>query len=96
MSNGPLLFHRRLRLHLAPAESRMATSTCRRDIQLETGPTRSWFVVRDDRFELDYKIAGHSDYWDFIGALSRPQAIARRRRASGGLTAPVATSGRTH
>jgi hypothetical protein len=25
--------------------------------------------VRDHRFELDYEIASHHDYWDFIGAL---------------------------
>ena len=25
--------------------------------------------VRDHRFGLDYEIASHHDYWDFIGAL---------------------------
>ncbi len=28
-----------------------------------------WVVVRDHRFELDYRISSHCDYWDFIGAL---------------------------
>ncbi len=28
-----------------------------------------WVVVRDHRFELDYGISSHCDYWDFIGAL---------------------------
>ena len=31
--------------------------------------TRHWLVVRDHRFGLDYEIASHADYWDFIGAL---------------------------
>jgi hypothetical protein len=26
-------------------------------------------TVRDHRFGLDYEIASHCDYWDFIGAL---------------------------
>ena len=26
-------------------------------------------VVRDHRFELDYEIGSHADYWDFIGAV---------------------------
>jgi hypothetical protein len=26
-------------------------------------------IVRDHRFELDYEIASHYDYWNFIGAL---------------------------
>jgi hypothetical protein len=35
-------------------------------------------VVRDHRFALDYEIASHSDYWDFIGALvDRKQYAAR-------------------
>jgi hypothetical protein len=25
--------------------------------------------IRDHRFGLDYEIASHHDYWDFIGAL---------------------------
>jgi len=28
-----------------------------------------WVVVRDHRFDLEYQIASHCDYWDFIGAL---------------------------
>ena len=28
-----------------------------------------WLVVRDHRFNLDYEIASHCDYWDFIGAV---------------------------
>ena len=28
-----------------------------------------WVIVRDHRFQLDYEIASHCDYWDFIGAL---------------------------
>ncbi len=27
-----------------------------------------WVVVRDHRFDLDYEITSHCDYWDFIGA----------------------------
>jgi len=26
-------------------------------------------VVHDHRFDTDYQIASHCDYWDFIGAL---------------------------
>jgi hypothetical protein len=26
-------------------------------------------AVRDHRFEREYEIASHCDYWDFIGAL---------------------------
>ncbi len=33
-----------------------------------------WLVVRDHRFETDYEIASHCDYWDFIAAL-----VAHRR-----------------
>jgi hypothetical protein len=33
------------------------------------GPDGFWVVVRDHRFERDYEIASHCDYWDFIGAL---------------------------
>ena len=33
------------------------------------GPIDFWLVVRDHRFERDYEIASHCDYWDFIGAL---------------------------
>ena len=33
------------------------------------GPIGYWLVVHDHRFELDYEIASHCDYWDFIGAV---------------------------
>jgi hypothetical protein len=33
------------------------------------GPTGYRVVVRDHRFDLDYEITSHCDYWDFIGAL---------------------------
>jgi hypothetical protein len=33
------------------------------------GPIGYWLVVHDHRFELDYEIASHCDYWAFIGAL---------------------------
>lgn len=33
------------------------------------GPVGFWLIVRDQRFERDYEIASHCDYWDFIGAL---------------------------
>ena len=33
------------------------------------GPDRFWLVVRDHRFERDYEISSHCDYWDLIGAL---------------------------
>jgi hypothetical protein len=26
-------------------------------------------VVRDQRFDAEYQIASHCDYWDFVGAL---------------------------
>jgi hypothetical protein len=26
-----------------------------------------WLTVRDDRFGLEYEIASHADYWDFLG-----------------------------
>ena len=29
-----------------------------------------WVVVRDHRFERDYEISSHCDYWDFVGALA--------------------------
>ncbi len=28
-----------------------------------------WVVVHDQRFDTEYEIASHCDYWDFIGAL---------------------------
>ncbi len=33
------------------------------------GPLGYRVTVRDQRFDLDYEIASHCDYWDFIGAL---------------------------
>jgi hypothetical protein len=33
------------------------------------GPIYYRVVVRDHRFDLEYEIASHCDYWDFIGAL---------------------------
>ena len=33
------------------------------------GPTGYRVVVRDHRFDIDYEIASHCDYWDFIGAV---------------------------
>ncbi len=33
------------------------------------GPIGYWLVVHDHRLDLDYQIASHCDYWDFIGAL---------------------------
>ena len=33
------------------------------------GPLNYRVTVRDHRFEREYEIASHCDYWDFIGAL---------------------------
>ena len=33
------------------------------------GPTGYRVAVRDHRFEREYEIASHCDYWDFVGAL---------------------------
>jgi hypothetical protein len=33
------------------------------------GPQGFWLVVHDHRFGLEYEIASHCDYWDFIAAL---------------------------
>jgi hypothetical protein len=33
------------------------------------GQNSFWLVVRDHRFDLNYEIASHCDYWDFISAL---------------------------
>jgi hypothetical protein len=33
------------------------------------GPDGYWVRVRDERFQLEYEIASHCDYWDFVGAL---------------------------
>lgn len=32
-------------------------------------PNGYWVTVTDDRFEIDYEIESHCDYWDFVGAL---------------------------
>ena len=37
-----------------------------------------WLVVHDHRFQLDYEIASHVDYWDFIGALVDHKQFLRR------------------
>ena len=42
------------------------------------GPEGFWLVVRDHRFQLDYEIASHVDYWDFIGALVDHKQFLRR------------------
>jgi len=43
------------------------------------GPFDHWVVIHDHRFELDYEIASHCDYWDFIGAvLDHRQCVALR------------------
>ncbi len=34
-----------------------------------SGNNGHWLVVRDHRFEFEYEIASHADYWDFIGAV---------------------------
>lgn len=33
------------------------------------GPIGYWLVVDDHRFDLDYEIVSHCDYWDFVAAL---------------------------
>ena len=33
------------------------------------GPAGYRVTVRDHRFDTDYSIESHCDYWDFIGAL---------------------------
>ncbi len=33
------------------------------------GPINYRVVVRDHRFDIDYEIASHCDYWDLISAL---------------------------
>ena len=30
------------------------------------GPHGFWLVVRDHRVQLDYEIASHCDYWEFL------------------------------
>ncbi|MDP8932142.1 MAG: hypothetical protein M3O70_27130 [Actinomycetota bacterium] len=33
------------------------------------GPEAFCVIVRDHRFDCEYKVASHCDYWDFIAAL---------------------------
>ena len=33
------------------------------------GPFGFRVTVRDSRFNMEYEIASHCDYWDFVGAL---------------------------
>ena len=33
------------------------------------GPNGYWVTVHDHRFDADYQIASHCDYWDFVGAV---------------------------
>ena len=47
-----------------------------------SGPSSFWLMVRDHRFERDYEIASHCDYWDFIGALvNHRQCVALKEVA---------------
>ena len=32
-------------------------------------PSGYWLTVTDERFNIDYEIESHCDYWDFVGAL---------------------------
>lgn len=34
-------------------------------------PSGYWVVVRDHRFELDYELTSHCDYWDSLAAFVR-------------------------
>ncbi len=45
------------------------------------GPIGYWLVVHDHRLELDYEIASHCDYWDFIEGTGG----THHRRVSGSL-----------
>ena len=47
------------------------------------GPHVFWLVVHDHRFGLDYEIASHCDYWDFIGALVEHRRCTSLQRESG-------------
>ena len=51
------------------------------------GPDRYWVVVHDHRFDIDYEITSHSDYWDVISALERSSlafgcVLGRQRQKS--------------
>ena len=49
-------------------------------------PDGHWVVVRDHRFGLDYEIASHCDYWEFLSyfsfGLMWPVKPFRRRGAA--------------
>jgi len=34
-----------------------------------SGTVGYWVIVHDHRLDLQYEIASHCDYWDFVGAL---------------------------
>lgn len=59
------------------------------------GPEGFWLVVRDHRFELDYEISSHADYWDFIAALVDHKQFIRRPPA-GRVMAERTASGRSY
>lgn len=47
-----------------------------------SGPIGYRVVVRDHRFESDYEISSHCDYWNFIGALvNHRQCVALKEVA---------------
>jgi hypothetical protein len=41
------------------------------------GPIGYWLGVHDHRFNLEYKIASHCDYWDFVTAGPNPSYDVR-------------------
>lgn len=46
------------------------------------GPIDYRVVVRDHRFDIEYEIASHCDYWDSIGALiDHRQCVALKAMA---------------
>jgi hypothetical protein len=56
--------------------ARIATDYNYASASLIGGGDMAKLVVRDERFGLDYEIASHHDFWDFIGAVvdHRPYA----------------------
>ena len=51
------------------------------------GPDRYWVVVHDHRFDADYEIASHCDYWEVLTALERSSlafgcVLGREKRKS--------------
>ena len=51
------------------------------------GPDRYWVVVHDHRFDADYEIASHCDYWEVLTALERSSlafgcVLGRQRQKS--------------